>query len=365
MPFWRPRGTCAIHDQVWISGKWSWYKHMAWHSWYSTSLHLASPSSCPPHTSSYPSLLSSKQHTQICWKGRRNGSRKGRKRPSRKKVLHALISNPKLTVQRVGFCSQVCQSLVWRREQDHMFWRLLHGLLARLPLGWWAKSQQGDWQLGKSTPSVNSASCSLLEWITGADTWGVTGRFDAFLCMRYYSWKNKFEGKRSRLRAIRGIYWGMMWDIYLVHQVATIIFPYLSLFSGSFSLAERRKIDNIPGVAHRRGAASRGLLLLHWQGRLEELTPQIVQEINTLDELFFRHFRANTISPEESESEKHKCVDIKTGQGVPINNPGVLIHHIDIEQIKQQGCSICMSSILLQHSQIFIFWYIFPLTNPV
>lgn len=54
-----------------------------------------------------------------------------------------------------------------------------------------------------------------------------------------------------------------MWEVYLVHQVATIIFSYLSLFSGSFSLGERGKIDNILGVTYRRGAASESLLLFH------------------------------------------------------------------------------------------------------
>lgn len=57
-----------------------------------------------------------------------------------------------------------------------------------------------------------------------------------------------------------------------------------------------------------------------------------MQEIKALGELFFRHFQSNTISPEESEGEKHKCVDMNTGQGVPINNPGVLIHYINIEK---------------------------------
>lgn len=99
-------------------------------------------------------------------------------------------------------------------------------------------------------------------------------------------------------------------------------------------------------------------------GRLEELAAEIVQEINTLGKLFFRHFQPSTISAEESESEKHKCVDTNTSQGVPINNPGVLIHYADIGKIKQQGCSICVSSILLRHSQIFIFGYFLPLINP-
>lgn len=96
------------------------------------------------------------------------------------------------------------------------------------------------------------------------------------------------------------------------------------------------------------------------------MAPQIVQEINTLGELFFRHFQPNTNSAEESESEKHKCVDMNTSQGVPINNPGVLIHYIDIGKVKQQGCLLCMSSILLQHSQFFLsLGTFFPLINPV
>lgn len=84
-----------------------------------------------------------------------------------------------------------------------------------------------------------------------------------------------------------------------------------------------------------------------------------------LGELCFRHFQPNAISAEKSESEKHKCVDTNTSQGVPINNPSVLIHCMGIGKIKQQGCSIWVSSILLQHSQIFVFGCFFPLKNPV
>lgn len=165
--------------------------------------------------------------------------RKGRKHPFRKK-LHALLINAKLMVQRVGFCcSQVCQSLAWGREQDHIFWGPLHGVLEGFP--WAAGQRLAAWKVHtlRELHFLLWLCCSPLEWIIGADTWGGTGRVDAVLYIRYYSWKNKFVWKKSPVRVIQGIYWGIMWEVYLVHQVAPIIFPYLPLFSGSFSPGER------------------------------------------------------------------------------------------------------------------------------
>lgn len=66
-----------------------------------------------------------------------------------------------------------------------------------------------------------------------------------------------------------------------------------------------------------------------------------MQEINTLDELFFRHFQPNTVAAEESESEKHKCVNMNTSQGVPINNPGVLINYTDMEKSTAGLFTLC------------------------
>lgn len=138
-----------------------------------------------------------------------------------------------------------------------------------------------------------------------------------------------------------------MWEVHLAHQVATIIFLYFLLFSVSFLLAERERNRKYPRCyIQKRGSVRESLVLLHWQDRLEERAPGIVQEINTLGEFYCKDtFSQNTILAEESESEKHKCVDINTWQGVLLNTKqcwcvGSLCRHQ-----KNQRTVLCFFSI--------------------
>lgn len=66
---------------------------------------------------------------------------------------------------------------------------------------------------------------------------------------------NKFgpppPNNNNPMRIIEGIYWGIMWEINLAHQVATIIFLFFLLLSVSFSVAQREKWE-ISQLLHRK-----------------------------------------------------------------------------------------------------------------
>lgn len=125
------------------------------------------------------------------------------------------------------------------------------------------------------------------------------------------------------MRIIEGIYWGIMWEVHLTHQVATIIFLYFFCFLvlASHWQRERERNGKYPRCfIKKKGSFRESLLLLHWQGRLRGKGPRDCAEDKYVGwVLLQRHFQPNPISAEESEIEKHKCVDINTWQGAPLN----------------------------------------------
>lgn len=92
------------------------------------------------------------------------------------------------------------------------------------------------------------------------------------------------------MRIIEGIYWGIMWEVHLTHQVATIIFLYFFYFLVLASHWQReREMGNIPGVSYRRRVVSERVYSCFIDKvDLEERAPGTVQEINTLGEFYFK-----------------------------------------------------------------------------
>lgn len=122
----------------------------------------------------------------------------------RKELSPAVIIKAKLTVWRVHFpCSQACQSLAWGREQEDRCWGLLHGAAGMAALELLGKVTPGRlmaWKVHslQIAPFPNltlllSSGVDNASWHLGCDR-----KIDAFSCIGYYSWINKFEKKRTK-----------------------------------------------------------------------------------------------------------------------------------------------------------------------
>lgn len=174
----------------------------------------------------------------------------------RKELPHALISKAKSTMQRVHFpSSQACQSPAWGREQEHCCWGLLHQTAAAAALELLGKVTPGrpmalevhSLQIAPfPTPTLLlSSGVDNTSWHLGCDR-----KIDEFFYIRYYSWINKSEKKGQPFENNRRNLSGIMWEVHLTHQVATIIFLYFFHFLVLASHWQReREMGNIPGVS--------------------------------------------------------------------------------------------------------------------